>query len=162
MTRFRKCFVAGVLVCVAAVSACGGGSSKPSAASTSSAGATSATSGGATGTASIDPCKLSESEMSAIVGFTVETKKPDGSGFGCQYQAGAKIVGVSINASQSEDDSLPVMRSQFGEVTPISGTPHAYEIKKLGEVVLFSGKNMIIVLGVPTDVATKIALKYAG
>ncbi|MEY2430521.1 MAG: hypothetical protein QOC92_246, partial [Acidimicrobiaceae bacterium] len=96
-----------VLAIALAVAACGGGGNKTASSATSSSSSTGASSSSTSDSGSLEACKLSESDVSSVVGFTV--KKQDGSG------------GSSCTFSALDTDSSHVGSSVSFNVSPFQG-----------------------------------------
>ena len=135
----------------------GGNKTASSAASTSSNGSnTSSSDGGGTGT--LEPCKLSESDVSAIVGFTV--KKQTGSATDCSYTAldtDSDHLGASLTLSVSPftggaagtKTAADAIASAFNtspvDIPGVGDQSFFIDAGFVGELVVFSGKNEVIV-----------------
>jgi hypothetical protein len=144
------------------IGACGGGGTKTassSTASTSSSGSSTSSSSGTTAAASVEACKLSESDVSRIVGYTV--KKQDGSsGNNCSYASldtDSSHLGASVSFSVSPFDggaaatkiAADAIASAFStspvDIPGVGDKSFFIDAGIVGELVVFTGKTQVVV-----------------
>ena len=147
-----------VLALALVIGACGGGSNK--AASSSSPGTASSgssSSNGGSGNASVEACKLSEDDVSTIMGFKL-TKQ--GSGSDCTYsslQSDSAHLGATVTfnvspfeggsgATQVAADAIASAFSTSPVDSPGVGDKSFFiDAGIVGELVVFTGKTQVVV-----------------
>jgi hypothetical protein len=152
-----------VLALALLIGACGGGGGSKAASSnvvggTASSDSSSAAGGGGGG-GSVEACKLSESDVSSIVGFTV--KKQDGSsGSNCTFSSldtDSDHVGASVSFSVSSFSGgatetkaiVDAIASTFStsavDIPGVGDKSFFIDAGIVGELVVFTGKSQITV-----------------
>jgi hypothetical protein len=117
-----------VLAIALAITACGGGGNKAASSSSSSAGSSGSSSTSSSGgNGSLEACKLSESDVGSVVGFTVK-KQDGGSASSCTYSA-------------LDTDSNHVGSTVSLNVAPFQGG----DAEIVGELVVFTANTQVVV-----------------
>ena len=109
-------------------------------------------------------CRLTGEQVSDIVGFTVKTGVGTQGDQDCFYNSadGSRSVVISVrHVAGGESRIARNIEKEFKDVAPISGTPGAYSVPHLSEVLLFTGAEQIIVICRHLDAMKELALAKA-
>jgi hypothetical protein len=158
----RSARIGGLVLAIAlAIGACGGGGNKTASSGTSSSSTTGNGTGSSSGggNASLEACKLSESDVGSVVGFTV--KKQDGSGgSSCTFTAldtDSNHLGssVSFNVASFGGGEAEIKAAAEGianafkatteEVSGVGDKAFFIDAGIVGELVVFKGTTQVVV-----------------
>ncbi|MEY2459476.1 MAG: hypothetical protein QOG30_1306 [Acidimicrobiaceae bacterium] len=150
-----------VLALALVIGACGGGSNKAASSSSpgtdSSGSSTGSSSSGGSGNASVEACKLSEDDVSNIMGFKL-TKQ--GSGSDCTYSSldsdsahlGATVtfnVSPFAGGSGATQVAADAIASAFStspvDIPGVGDKSFFIDAGIVGELVVFTGKTQVVV-----------------
>jgi hypothetical protein len=109
-------------------------------------------------------CRLPGARVSEIVGFAVEDGVGTPGEQDCFYSTSDEsrsVVVIVRHIPGGETKVLSNLKKEFSDVAPMSGSPGAYAIPHLSEVVLFDGGRQILVICRHLDAAKELALAKA-
>jgi hypothetical protein len=161
-----------VLAIALAITACGGGGNKAASSSSSRAGSSGSSSTSSSGgNGSLEACKLSESDVGSVVGFTVK-KQDGGSASSCTYSAldtDSNHLGstVSLNVAPFQGGDAEIKAAAEGiasvfktatqEVSGVGDKAFFIDAGIVGELVVFTTNTQVVVAvgGLDNDTATR-------